>query len=381
MVDLINLVRNWLDLEEEAGEEFGPVLIGLPTGTWRSEMDRDSDLRRYGTLRYVLRVIREDLFQHPARARERAAVIVDYAARVEVFVEQHRVGLAGLAWKEYANALRCTGEFDKAIDAARRSCDILSAFGSFACDAAKAKLTEALVHRERGNLEAVLFIARMCAKVFRDYSDSEAYVQARMTEALALSDAKRHKEAMRIFAETAVDAEERDDRHALAICLHNAADCARALGDRTAARELDARALSHSEYLGAIERPHIRWTYAMTLAEDNRVNAAISELYLARGECLALGMNALAACYGLDIVRLKFDRGDDVTASCSELVDEFARRGMMQSAIEALAYLREEAIRHTITPQKIQYIREFVSETAKAPLRLFAPPVDDEGGA
>src|SRR6185436_15091174 len=128
--------------------------------------------------------------------------------------------------------------------------------------------------------DKVLTIARACAKVFRDFEDAAALVQARMTEALVFSDTKQYRRAMAILTETAADAEQRGDHHALAICLHNSAECARALGDRAAAADLDARALTYFEEFGAtVEKPRIRWTRALSLADEGRVSEAILELY------------------------------------------------------------------------------------------------------
>ena len=378
----------WLDAEKSAGEEYGPELIGLPTSQWRSAMDRDVNLRRFGTLAFVLDVIHDDIAEAPSRARERAEVVVHYAERVAVPFEQNRVGLAGRAWREYASALTWIGQYPKALEAAQHSqaIFILSPFGSFASEAAKSLLAEALAYRELGEIDRVLELARRCAGVFREHNDAEAYVKARMTEALALLDAKRFRECMEIFEQTAADAEARGDRHTLAICLHNTALAARELGYRAKAKELDARALKHFDQLKvSARRPNIRFQYAMTLADDGHIDAAISELYLAQADLISLGMIAKAAAFGLHIVGLRHARGDDVSAMCSQLVDQFAGLGLLHRAIEAMAYLREQAQRGTISAKQITRVREFVVEVAAAPSLLFlSMPLDDreeEGGA
>jgi tetratricopeptide (TPR) repeat protein len=373
------LVNEWLATEESAGRQYGPLLLGMATGRWRSEMSRDENLRRYGTLRFLLGVIRSDLFQYPLQARERAAVVIEYTEEVDVPSEQCFYFLGGLAWKEYANALRYTGEFPLALDAARKSRAIFEMAGSLACDAAKAYLVEALVHREFGDLDTVLAITAQCEGVFRDFEDAEAYMHARMTRALVLSDTKRFKEAMEVLLETARDAERRGDKRTLALCLHNSADCARALGDRQTARNLDARALVHFEELGTtVAQPTIRWNEAKALADEGRVSAAILQLYVSRSEFLALGMNGSAADCSLDAVRLRFDRGEDVTADCTELVETLTRAGMIQPAIEALAYLREQARSGAVSNQKITSVQVFVREAVNGQARMFLPPPERE---
>jgi tetratricopeptide (TPR) repeat protein len=386
-VERIRFATTWLQTELQAGRDYGRRLLSMHAGGWRAAMEDDPDLRRYGTLRFLLDEIRDDLFTNPQRARERAGVVVAFAPRAYVPHVQYGAGLVGLAWKEYANALRYAGENQEAIDAARKAYAMFDRHGSFACDAAKARLVEALVLREMGERDKVLTLARACARVFGDFGDAAALVQARMTEALVLSDTNQYREAMAILSETAADAEQRHDHHTLAICLHNSAECARALGDRAAAADLDARALKHFEELGTtVDKPRVRWTHALSLADEGRISEALLELYKTAAEFIPLGMNGDAACCGLDVVRLRFERGENVTTTCIDLVDQFTKRGMTQNALEALAYLREEARRETISLPKIRRVRDYVLETSRGPARLFLPPPDDcdnqeEGGA
>lgn len=371
----VQFASRWLAAEDEAGRRYGRELLALPTGKWRSEMSSDPNLRRYGTLRFLLGEIHNELYQGPLQARERAAVVIEYADGVDIPSAHYRAYLSGLAWREYANALKLSGEFGAARDAAQRSRAIFEDVGSLASDAAKAHLVEALILRELGDLDAVLKIATACERVFLEYEESAAFMQARMTRALVLSDTGRYDDAMAILAETAADAEKRGDRRTVAICLHNSAECARALGDRVTARKLDARALALFEELGTtIEKPSIRGTEALALADEGKISLAIFQLRITRSEFLALGMNGSAADCGLAIVRLRFDRGEDVTAECVELIETLTRAGMVQPAIEALAYLREQSHGNSMSAEKIEYVREFVREAVRGPVRTFLPP-------
>ena len=67
-----------------------------------------------------------------------------------------------------------------------------------------------------------------------------------------------------------------------------------------------------------------------------------------------------------------------MTDTCSELVETFTRAGMTRESIEALAYIREEARNDTLNARKIRKVREFVSEAANGPPRLFLPPWDED---
>jgi hypothetical protein len=116
------------------------------------------------------------------------------------------------------------------------------------------------------------------------------------------------------------------------------------------------------------------------LAAEGKIPSAVSDLFLVRGTYLRLGANVSAAAVGLDVVRVRFDAGHDVRDSCSELVKTFVEAGMTQNAIEALAYLREQAKLGTITSSKIEQVKTYFGELSRKPSLLFARLPDEEEG-
>ncbi|MDQ3279900.1 MAG: tetratricopeptide repeat protein [Acidobacteriota bacterium] len=200
-----------------------------------------------------------------------------------------------------------------------------------------------------------------------------------MFEAAVLFSCKRFREALVIFEDVMAQAEIESDRVTVARCLQCAADCARELGDLDAARDLYPRALAHFEALDIpSDATCTRWALALTLAASGKVSHAISELYKVRAMFLSLGMNSHAASAAMDIARIKFDAGDDVRALCAELVPLLTGAGLTQNAVEALAYIREQAQRGVLTKKKIVRARTYFDELARQPLLLFARPPDDE---
>jgi hypothetical protein len=151
------------------------------------------------------------------------------------------------------------------------------------------------------------------------------------------------------------------------------------MGDLKSARQLYPRALARFNELGLrTEAARARWGYALTLAAEGRTPHAVSELYKVRATFLFLAMNREAAMAGLDVVRIKFDAEDDVQQLCAELVTTFVAAGLTQNAIEALAYLREQAKAGDVTPQKIDRVRNYFGELALQPNLLFAQLPDGE---
>jgi hypothetical protein len=200
-----------------------------------------------------------------------------------------------------------------------------------------------------------------------------------MFEAGVLFTSRRFREALAIFQEVMAQAELDGDRVTVARCLQCAAQCARELGDLDSARDLYPRALANFERLNIPSDANCaRWGLAVTLAAAGRVAYAVSELFKVRAVFLSLGMNSHAASAAMDIVRIRFDAGEDVRDLCAELVPLLTRAGLTQNAIEALAYVREQAQQGALTTKKIVRVRTYFDQLATKPLLLFARLSDHE---
>ena len=376
-------VRPFVALDARAraeGEQYGPMLLAYPASAWRQLMRANSHYRSFGTLRHLLGAARDKFLSEPSLAREITATVIEFVERVEAPTPIHRIALRGLAWKEHANATQYAGDLRQALSAAERSIAIYGESASLHFFQTAARLVACNIYRDLGEAETALRIARECASVFHDYADSAYRTMARMSEGGALFTQRRFTEALHVFTSLAEEAEIENDHYSLAQALLNGAECARELGDSQAARDLYPRALKHFEELGMLtEAARVRWASALLLAAEGKIPAAVSDLFLVRGTYLRLGANVSAATAGLDIVRIRFDDGQDIRDSCSELVTTFVDAGMTQNAIEALAYIREQAKLGTITSSKIEQVKTFLGEVAKRPSLQFARIPGEEG--
>lgn len=369
-------------LEEIAaceGEIYGPRLLARPPGAWRKLMRADAHFRSYGTLRFLLTAARDRFETQPTIAHEITAAVLDFVDEAEAPSRVHAVGLRGLAWKEHANACEVVGDLRTALGAARRAVEIYDESHALVFDQTRAKLVVCKVLRELGQTDEAMALARECAEIFSDFGELPFVNMARMFEAGVLFSAKRFNEAFTIFTDVMAEAELDGDRLTVARCLHCAAECARELGDLESAQDLYPRALAHFEELNALDDANsVRWAYALSLAAAGRVAFAVSELYKVRAVFLSLGMNSRAASAALDVVRIKFEAGEDVRNLCTELVPIFTNAGLTQSAIEALAYVREQAKFGRLTARKISRVRTYFDELRAKPELLFAHPREEE---
>ncbi len=100
------------------------------------------------------------------------------------------------------------------------------------------------------------------------------------------------------------------------------------------------------------EIPRVRKGIADIMLVQGRVHEAISELYKARAEFLAMSLPVMAALVTLDIVELLLDVGR--TSEIALLCDD----AMPRSIANAFAALRELAGR--ATGQDVQRVRDFL---------------------
>jgi tetratricopeptide (TPR) repeat protein len=364
---------------QSEGLVYGPRLLAEPPSRWRRLMRNEPHYRSFGTLRFLLLAARERFETQPSVAREITSAVLDFMDEVSAPSRLHKIGLRGLAWKEHANALEYAGDVRDALRAAERSIAIYGESPGLRFDQTRAKLVACNIYRDLKQPERALQLARECAAIFADYANSAERMMASLCEANVLFSLKRFPEALAIYSNIVEQAERNGDVLTLARALQNTAECAREMGDLEAARELYPRALARFNELDlATEAARVRWGFGLCLAAQGKARAAMSELYQVRGFFLHLGMNTAAAMVGLDVVRIKFDSDEDVQHLCAELVSTFTKAGFTQNAIEALAYLREQAREGLIDSQKIQRVRTYFSELSRKPTLHFARPINEE---
>lgn len=375
----ITTVERLAELAAGEGAQYGPRLLLLPAGDWRGLMRQDPHYRSWGTLKFLLENARERFETEPTISREITAAVLDFVDQAEAPSHIRAISLRGLARKEHANACEKTGDLRLALRSAEQSVEIYQESGTLLFEETRARLVLCKVLRELGETGQAMQLARECAVTFTDFGDLTFTNMARMFEAGVLFTCRRFPEALSIFQDVMARAELEGDRATLARCLQCAAQCARELGDFESACDLYPRALAQFEALNIPSDANCaRWGLAVTLAALGKVPYAVSELYKVRAVFLSLGMNSHAASAALDIVRVKFDTGEDVRDLCAELVPLLAKAGLTQNAIEALAYIREKAQQGELTTRKIVCVRTYFDQLAGKPLLLFARPRDDE---
>jgi tetratricopeptide (TPR) repeat protein len=368
------------ELAVAEGIRYGPQLLLRSPGGWRGMMRGDPHLRSWGTLKFLLEQARARFETEPTVAREITAAVLDFVDDAVGPSVIHTIGLRGLARKEHANACEKTGDLHAALRFAEAAVEVYHReTGALLFDETRAKLVVCKVLREMGETDRAMQLAHECAQTFDEFGNLTYTNMARMFEAGVLFTCRRFHEALAIFQDVMAKAEAEGDIPTVARCLQCAAECARELGDLDAARDLYPRALGHFETLNLPSDANCtRWALALTLATIGKVRIAVSELYKVRAVFLSLGMNSHAACAAMDIARIKFDCGEDVRDLCAELVPLLTNAGLTQNALEALAYIRQQAQQGHLTITKIVRVRTYFDQLVTKPLLLFVRPSGDE---
>ncbi len=358
----------------------GPIVAKLIAASDRlALLEQNPQWRTAGVVRRVLARVDETNYTDPKLAAELAALAVEIAESLdpEQYPFDTVMKLRATAWRERAYALYYIGSFPEAIltldrvDASLAEC-IVSDY-----DSARSQLTRALVYRELGRLHEAAILSRNAKSVFRGHGDRRRAAAAETTEAGLLMRLRRFDDALQIHLRIAADS--LLDQESRANALSNAGLCYRELSLFDAAKTAYAQAITAYERLEMLSRRAIaRWSVAQVLSDEGRTEAALALLTQVRGEFEDLGMAQDVALSSLDAAEalLALQRPAEVGELCRNAIEYFRKAGLAysESAMTALAYLREAAEQGRLTPEAVFQVRTFLEILPKQPHLLFAYP-------
>jgi tetratricopeptide (TPR) repeat protein len=235
----------------------------------------------------------------------------------------------------------------------------------------------ALIYRELEKFTEALSILRAARPVLDAYGDRKRVAVADSTQAAVLMAMRRFSEALAIHLQIAVDLNLDEETRACA--FNNAGICYRELSLFQDAKRVYAQAIMSFEKLGWVSRRAMtRWGIARVLSDEGRHEQSLALLAEVRAEFEELGMSedmALVSLHAADAL-LVLQRPEQVAELCRSAIAYFGRAGLAysQAAMTALAYLREAADQGTLSPAKVDHVRNFFKVLPKQPSLLFALP-------
>jgi len=329
-------LRKWLDGDDTVEET---VRLLAETETWPAmPLDR-------ATTRRLITLAHDALSRDPNRAV--------WISRLAIRAADTPID-EGDAWREYAAALLELREYENARVAVERAHTTYRRAGGAEHNEAVLGALESFVLHELGDSLAALSLIEKNARTLLRFNDKKAYVRARAIHAMMLFNIGRYSEAADTYAEIA----NVDDSETLAHAVLMIGRCAVKLGEIERARQCFETALEMFESLDLrTEIPRVRKGIAEILVAHGRTHEAISELYKARAEFLAMELPVIAAFVALDIVDLLLavGRTSEIELLCDACPDR-----LPASAARAFAALRERALRSCVTEADVQRVRGYL---------------------
>jgi tetratricopeptide (TPR) repeat protein len=284
--------------------------------------------------------------------------------------------LQALAWTRRATALQRLGRLPEALSAVamaeRRAADIPAAD----YERALIGFTAADIKRELGRTDEALTEIRAAAKVFARYGDTQRCTSAREMEAAVLFRCGEYAAAVSIFLGLRDELSEHDPlaRGRLAA---NAAHCLAKTGEHDRAVPLFAEAeamFSELGYHSYVTR--IAWGRARSLFASGDDHAAIAELRRVFAQFEEHRAMAEWVRVGIELVEwlLPHDDYQEIGAICNGVYERAIEAGMQLQALEALSYLREAALRRSLTGDRAQYVRHYIETLPASSTAQFLPP-------
>jgi tetratricopeptide (TPR) repeat protein len=338
---MITAAIAFLNDEHRHGSDEAAQLLTRPIDEWPRHG------LRYGTLSALLDAAHAELDRDANRAISITAFVLQQAPHAHVPSECAIYGrtLRARAQKDHGSALLATGELSPALRAARHATTLFERDGLW-CDAAAARLLEAIVTEHLGESRQALTILQGCVATFSRFDDAKRLLQARTMTAVILYRAEDYAEAERVFQEARIHAEQLGDELESARINNNLGHCAIQLDHARDAAGYFADALRYFEELGmAAERPRVFSGIAKLLANARDLDTAIWIRRTIRDEFLDRGLVVDAAEAGLSLLELLHAKGEreQVIAVSNELAAIFSRIGMPQNLARAMAYLSDAA--------------------------------------
>jgi tetratricopeptide (TPR) repeat protein len=319
-----------------------------------------------GVVRTLLRIVTRERDETPqsaltlARLARRVANTIPATAYPSPIVVQ----LQGQAWKEEANLLRHTGEYQAALDALDHAGQCFAAHPTGEYDLALVALVRALtLSHGMGRPSEAIPLLRQATTVFQSYGDTRRSAHARLAEGACAFDLGDFETARAIFESLLPIARTNADRETTARLIANIACCNLELEHLELATRGFEQAMRINEELGLVaEVVRSRWGLARLHAKRQQYSMAITQLGSVEAAFTTLGLHGEAGLVLLDVVEslLVLGRHEEIRAHLNGLVEHFTRAGATKSAMTALAYLQATILEDRVARRDVQAVRSWL---------------------
>ena len=377
------------ELEKALSDLLDDVISKTYGHRMSSAVRLETKLHRSIVVRELLRRAGECLGSNVARYLDltNAAVVVCDAMTAAGHAPEPELHIEAL--KEHSKALRQVGELDDAIAAIDRAAALAAETNNAEYHRAVLSLCAAIVNAEpdRAKFDEAIALADAAWAVLELCGDARRAVLARQTKAYVHVVKNEFAKALPLLFDVIAELEHAANEWAvtrdvaiaytsLAHCLVGTGSYAEAATDALLAERLHLEVGGTSD---AARAAHIR---ARAVAAQGKFEEARTEFERTAEIVFEAQLFDEWAIMRLDYIAaaIAHDASANVRADCEAVArvcmavnakDSNQRR---QYAAEALAYLRQLAVRDTVTVEAVDHIRAFVVRNSTRPPVKFSPP-------
>jgi tetratricopeptide (TPR) repeat protein len=371
------MFRAWLEAPDPEQDALVASLPALPEDVWRAVRAEDASLTSRQTTRTLITMAHDALGRDPARSVWIAALAIRVARDTWESESSLDDVLAaeGDAWREYAAALLEIGHYPDARFAVHRARAVYGlTLGSAEARAVLSVIEGRILHELGFSDRGIELIDGASRELLDRFGNRKAFVAARVAHAAILFNMGQFTTAASMLRRVSSVAEEQGDSETLAYVVNMVGRCSVGMGDFAAAEQCFKTALAMFEAAKLYaEMPRVRKGIVDILVAKGRYHEAISELYMARAEFVALDLPVIAALVAVDItdLLLRVGRTSQVVPLATDMIKVFTAAGLLENAVAPLEHLRELAERGALTEIDVQLVRGFLELLPSDPTRRF----------
>lgn len=288
--------------------------------------------------------------------------------------------LRGTAWKERANALLRLAEFDEALESLRRAERAYEHLRSSGQGLAAVELVRAAVFYERGELQEAARHVDLSEQLYAHQGLERQRMKAVLLRGEIAYEALDYAVAANTFQEVIEFGESINDARWIAQGSYCRAAAELERGERSEAAVLYHKAAAIFRETGPEEDViGTEWGLARVVLQDGKASDAARRLRDVIAAFERIGRVSNVALAGIDLSEalLMLSRWDEIVRVSSHAFRVLKRAGNVTGALTALAYLKEAAARHQVTPDTLRVVREYLRRVEREPDLLFAPSPDN----
>lgn len=376
----LNAMATQIQREDEEAERLLLPFLAAPESDFGSELASERKYQTGGVARRLCEVAHQVCSQSPLRALSfsEAAIAISEALPERLYPARAVSAVRGLAWKERSNALRFLDRLRESLDALDRAEHFYAQLTAPELDLAIVASIRAFVLFEIDDLDGADAMAEKARAAFQHLGQDARSNYVLFVQGAVLWRRGDTAGAIETFRRVLTFAEATHDVKSNASASANLAWCHLDAGDPATAAELfRAGRASFAEMGFASDVTRCDWGIALVSRDLGRHREALGQL-LAVSAAFAeqhVVVDSASAMVEAFEIMLALGEADGIEHLATGLVATLTEAGKMESALTAVAYVKEAAARKSVTPEILRDARAVLRRDNRHRELSLTPPL------